>query len=65
MDHLHRLGLERVLRDDVIGAGKPFLGICIGIQILMDRSEEDDARCLGVVAGEVAALSAGGGRMPA
>jgi glutamine amidotransferase len=53
MDHLRRLGLERVLREDVIGAGKPFLGICIGIQILMDHSEEDDARCLGVVAGKV------------
>jgi len=53
MDNLRRLELDRVLRDDVIGAGKPFLGICIGIQILMDHSEEDDARCLGVVAGEV------------
>jgi imidazole glycerol-phosphate synthase subunit HisH len=53
MDNLRRLELDHVLRDDVIGAGKPFLGICIGIQILMDHSEEDDARCLGVVAGEV------------
>jgi glutamine amidotransferase len=53
MDNLRRLELDRVLRDGVIGAGKPFLGICIGIQILMDRSEEDDASCLGVVAGEV------------
>ena len=53
MDHLHRLGLDQVLRDDVIGAGKPFLGICIGIQILLDHSEEDDTRCLGVIAGEV------------
>ena len=53
MENLRRLELDHVLRDDVIGAGKPFLGICIGIQILMDRSEEDDARCLGVVAGEV------------
>ncbi len=53
MDNLRGLELDGVLRDDVIGAGKPFLGICIGIQILMDHSEEDDARCLGVVAGEV------------
>jgi glutamine amidotransferase len=37
-----------------VGAGKPFLGICIGIQVLFDRSEEDDARCLGIVAGRVA-----------
>lgn len=53
MDNLRQLELDHVLREDVIGAGKPFLGICIGIQILMDRSEEDDARCLGVVGGEV------------
>jgi len=54
MDNLRALGLERVLRDEVIARGKPFLGICIGIQILFDRSEEDDAPCLGVVAGQVA-----------
>jgi glutamine amidotransferase len=53
MENLHRLELDLVLRDDIIAAGKPFLGICIGIQILMERSEEDDAHCLGVVAGEV------------
>lgn len=53
MDNLRRLELDHVLRDRVIAQGKPFLGICIGIQILMERSEEDDARCLGVVAGEV------------
>jgi len=54
MEHLRALGLEQVLRDDVIGKGKPFLGICIGIQILFERSEEDDARCMGVIAGRVA-----------
>jgi glutamine amidotransferase len=58
MENLHRLGLDHVLRDDVIAAGKPFLGICIGIQILMERSEEDDARCLGVVAGAVRRIPA-------
>ena len=35
-------------------AGKPFLGICIGIQVLFDRSDEDDgANCLGIVPGRV------------
>ena len=53
MDNLRQLGVDQVLREDVIAAGKPFLGICIGIQILLDRSEEDDARGLGVIAGEV------------
>jgi glutamine amidotransferase len=53
MANLARLGLVEVLRDEVIGAGRPFLGICIGIQVLLERSEEDDARCLGVIAGTV------------
>jgi len=32
---------------------KPFLGICIGLQMLFDRSEEGDVRGLGVLAGAV------------
>src|ERR1700731_909405 len=53
MENLHALQLDEVLRIDVASAGKPFLGICIGIQVLLDRSEEDDARCLGIIAGRV------------
>lgn len=53
MEHLNALGLAGVLRDDVARAGKPFLGICIGIQVLLDHSEEDDAACLGIIAGRV------------
>ncbi|HTW88073.1 MAG TPA: imidazole glycerol phosphate synthase subunit HisH [Candidatus Binataceae bacterium] len=53
MANLERLGLVEVIRDQVIRADRPFLGICIGIQVLLDRSDEDDARCLGVVAGSV------------
>jgi imidazole glycerol-phosphate synthase subunit HisH len=52
MHNLRAHGLDEALRGD-LRAGKPFLGICIGIQVLFDRSEEDDARCLGVVAGGV------------
>jgi hypothetical protein len=53
MENLHALGLVEVLRNDVASAGKPFLGICIGIQVLLDRSEEDNAECLGIIAGRV------------
>ncbi|MGH7906359.1 MAG: imidazole glycerol phosphate synthase subunit HisH [Candidatus Binataceae bacterium] len=53
MANLRRLELVDILRDEVIGSGKPFLGICIGIQILLDSSEEDDTACLGVIAGRV------------
>ncbi|HEX4209123.1 MAG TPA: imidazole glycerol phosphate synthase subunit HisH, partial [Candidatus Binataceae bacterium] len=50
---LRALGLSNVIRKDVVKAGKPFLGICIGIQVLMERSDEDDAQCLGLIPGEV------------
>src|SRR5215467_14991463 len=53
MENLNALGLSDVLRRDVAAAGKPFLGICIGIQVLFDRSEEDSATCLGILPGEV------------
>jgi glutamine amidotransferase len=53
MENLRALGLAEVLARDVAAAGKPFLGICIGIQVLFDRSEEDSAACLGIVPGEV------------
>jgi glutamine amidotransferase len=54
MENLRALGLDTVLREQVIERHRPFLGICIGIQVLFDRSEEDDARCLGLVAGRIA-----------
>ncbi len=45
------------LRDAIIGAaqsGKPFLGICLGTQILLDASEEDDGTpCLSLIPGQV------------
>jgi imidazole glycerol-phosphate synthase subunit HisH len=53
MENLNSLGLAEVLRHDVAEAGKPFLGICIGIQVLMDRSDEDAATCLGIIHGRV------------
>jgi imidazole glycerol-phosphate synthase subunit HisH len=54
MENLGALGLVGVLRGEVAAAGKPFLGICIGIQVLMDRSEENGAECLGIIPGRVA-----------
>ena len=43
--------------DDVLlkfyESGKPMLGICIGIQILFEHSEEEDAECLGLLPGRV------------
>jgi len=54
MENLHALGLAECLRNDVARKGTPFLGICIGIQVLLDHSDEDDGvDCLGIVAGNV------------
>jgi len=46
---------SRGLREAVIAAAatKPFLGICIGLQLLFDRSEEGNVDGLGIFGGEV------------
>ena len=36
---------------DCFQSGKPILGICLGTQIILDRSEENDTDCIGLVAG--------------
>jgi glutamine amidotransferase len=43
---------------------KPFLGICIGLQMLFERGEEGDAAGLGVLAGEVPRFSVSGLKIP-
>lgn len=49
-------GFDNVIRDWV-GDGRPYLGICLGMQILFDSSVEDpDIPGLGIVAGEVTKL---------
>jgi glutamine amidotransferase len=53
MDFLEESGcgaaLERRVHDD----GVPFLGICVGLQVLFDHSEEGDVKCLGWLPGQV------------
>jgi glutamine amidotransferase len=39
MDKLRQLGLTETIRE-VITAGKPFLGICLGMQLLFEKSAE-------------------------
>ncbi len=38
------------------GNGRPLLGICLGFQIMFDRSDEGDVECLGLLRGRVALL---------
>jgi glutamine amidotransferase len=39
-----------------LGAGRPFLGICLGLQLLFDGSDEDEAATLGIVPGRTVRL---------
>ncbi|NLF06925.1 MAG: imidazole glycerol phosphate synthase subunit HisH [Pirellulaceae bacterium] len=50
---------ERGLIDALRGYRKPFLGLCLGMQLLFDRSEEGDTECLGIVRGAVRRLPDG------
>ena len=45
MDSLRKMGFLDVLEEKVLNDGVPFLGICIGLQILFDHSEEGDTEC--------------------
>jgi len=57
MDALRDSGLESAALG-AIAQGKPFLGICVGMQMLYDPSEEDpDTKGLGVLAGAVRLLA--------
>jgi glutamine amidotransferase len=58
MNNLRTSHLDDVLRR-VIERGTPFLGICIGFQLLFESSAEDDAECLGVLPGRVVRFPAG------
>jgi glutamine amidotransferase len=52
VQHLRSRGLEAPIKQ-AIASGKPFLGICLGLQILFDGSEEGQEPGLGIVPGVV------------
>jgi glutamine amidotransferase len=52
MQHLRSRHLEKPIKH-AIASGKPFLGICLGLQILFDASEEGKEAGLGIVPGTV------------
>lgn len=49
MQRLETAGLVATIR----GLRQPVLGICLGMQLLFESSEEGDTRCLGLIAGRV------------
>lgn len=52
VQHLRSRGLDEPIKR-VIASGKPFLGICLGLQILFESSEEGKEPGLGIIPGKV------------
>lgn len=53
MAEIKRLGFDALLREQ-IATGKPVLGICVGMQALMDHSEENNGvDCISILPGQV------------
>jgi imidazole glycerol-phosphate synthase subunit HisH len=64
MAAIHELGLDELLIERA-RAGAPLLGLCLGMQLLFERSEEHDgAEGLGLLAGAVRRLNAPGLKLP-
>ena len=52
MERLRAAGMDAALQD-IIARDTPFFGVCLGLQLLFERSEEGDApQCLGLIPGE-------------
>ena len=61
MARLDQTGLSDAIRR-AADRGIAVFGICLGSQIVLDRSEENDARCLGIIPGEAKAFDRRPGR---
>ncbi|MBP8185697.1 MAG: imidazole glycerol phosphate synthase subunit HisH, partial [Pseudomonas sp.] len=52
MAEIKRLGFDQLVRE--VSMDRPFLGICVGMQALLERSEENDGvDCIGLFPGQV------------
>ena len=56
--HLRARDLVQPIKD-FIDSGKPFLGVCLGLQLLLDGSDEGDEPGLGLISGRVRRLPQG------
>lgn len=56
MEKLHKYRLREVI-EETVGKGTPFLGICLGLQLLFEGSEESDGvEGLGILQGRIVRL---------
>lgn len=53
MHHLKESGIEAVIQEQVLGHGKKVMGICVGMQILAESSEEGELPGLGWIPGRI------------
>lgn len=53
MEQLEKLNLVELIREKVLKDKTPILGICLGAQLMLERSEEGQKAGLGLVAGDV------------
>ncbi len=63
MKQLRANGFDRFLKK-WISENKPFMGICLGLQLLFDYSEENETECHGVIAGKVKRYPENGLKIP-
>ncbi|MGI6055886.1 MAG: imidazole glycerol phosphate synthase subunit HisH [Bilifractor sp.] len=62
MQNLEKFGLVPVIRE-IASGGRPFLGICVGLQLLFEESEESPGvKGLGILKGRILRIPEGGGR---
>jgi glutamine amidotransferase len=52
MENLKKRGIDQVIIEQA-KKGTPILGICLGMQLLLTLSEEDNVDCLGLIKGKV------------
>jgi glutamine amidotransferase len=64
MASLNALGLDTALTELVVEQRVPFLGICVGLQVLFETSEESDATCFGWLPGHITKLDDAQERVP-
>ena len=59
MKNLKRLGMVEPIKE-YVAAGRPFFGVCLGLQVLLSSTQEDGGHdCLGIIPGEVKRLPSG------
>lgn len=60
MASLEKQGLADVIRELKV----PFLGICLGLQVLFESSAEEETRCLGILPGSVERFDSSVAKVP-